>query len=476
MSSSRQKDVREEKDSLGTVFVPRNRLWGAQTQRSLENFPIGTEQLSRDMIFALGVIKVVAAEVNRSYGLLDDSRAEAMVMAGEEVMEGRWDSEFPLKVWQTGSGTQSNMNANEVIAHRANQLLAEQGKSDLKVHPNDHVNLSQSSNDSFPTAMHLATLKYWQEQLFPSLLQLEQSLENKSKQFSELIKIGRTHTMDATPLTLGQEFSGYTAQIAFAKRRLDEAQAELFELAQGATAVGTGLNSPEGFSKAFADRCAERLGWPLRPARNPFAAIAGHEALLQASSALRGLATSLYKIGNDIRLLASGPRCGLGELSLPANEPGSSIMPGKVNPTQIEALTMVCAQVMGLDAACSFAASQGQFELNAFKPLLVHNVGQASRLLADAIESFRIRCLDGLDANEQRLKQLTEDSLMLVTALSPHIGYDKAAQIAKHAHEHQLSLRQAALELGGLSTEQFDQYVQPKTMIKPFKPAESSST
>ncbi len=462
-------NTRIETDSLGPVAVPADQLWGAQTQRSRENFPIGDQRFSTDFIHALGRVKRACAQANMDCGNLDPDIGRAIVAAATEVVEGQHDDAFPLVVWQTGSGTQTNMNANEVIANRASEMLGGKRGEKAPVHPNDHVNRGQSSNDTFPTAMHVAAALSIHHKLVPSLHALHAALRKKSEEFADLVKIGRTHLQDATPLTLGQEFSGYAAQLDVASRQISQALNELMPLAQGGTAVGTGLNAPPGFAEQVADQLAQSTGLPFVPAANTFAALAGHEALVIASSACRTLAVALHKIANDLRLLASGPRCGIGEISLPANEPGSSIMPGKVNPTQSEAVTMVCAQIIGNDAAIAFAGSQGHFELNVYKPVMIHNLLQSIRLLADAMHSLRERCVDGIQANTGRMQNNLQRSLMLVTALNPHIGYDRAAAIAKHAHAEGLTLREAAIASGEVSPEQFDDWVRPEAMLGPSR-------
>ncbi len=457
--------TRTERDSLGEVSVPADCYWGAQTQRSLENFPIGAQRMSPGMIRALARVKKAAARANAEAGALDPARADWIGTVAEEIIRGEWLDQFPLVVWQTGSGTQTNMNINEVIANRASELAGEPRGSHRPLHPNDHVNCSQSSNDVFPTAMHVAAASVITAQLIPALDRLAGSLNDRAQEFGDIVKIGRTHLQDATPLRLGQEFSGYVAQLALARQGLEAALEQLWPLALGGTAVGTGLNAPPGFAERAAELLAQDTGLPFVTAPNKFAALAGHEGLLQASGACRTVAAACLKIANDIRWLGSGPRCGLGELSLPANEPGSSIMPGKVNPTQAEALSMVCVQVMGNDAAIGFAGSQGNFELNVYKPVIIHNLLEAAELLAQACDSFRLRCIDGLRANRPRIEALRDQSLMLVTALNPHIGYDKAAAIAKHAHEEGLSLREAALSLGLVSARDYDAWVDPDKMV-----------
>jgi len=456
--------TRQETDSMGTISVPTEHYWGAQTQRSITNFPFG-QRMPLAIVHAFGQLKAACAEANRDLGKLDGNLCAAIVEAAEQVAGGSLDAEFPLKVWQTGSGTQTNMNANEVIANRAIESLGGVLGSKSPVHPNDHVNLSQSSNDTFPAAMHIAAVLELENTLVPAVEQLAAALQAKATSYSNLVKIGRTHLQDAVPLSLGQEFSGYVTQLQLGLEAIRHNLPRLRELAIGGTAVGTGLNAPRGFGDAVAARLTERLGTPFRSAPNKFQALAGHEALASAHGALTVLAGSLIKIANDIRWLGSGPRCGLGELVLPENEPGSSIMPGKVNPTQCESLTMVAVQVMGNNTAVQIAASQGNFELNVFKPLIAHNVMESIELLAGSCLSFREHCIEGLRANETRIERLLNQSLMLVTALTPAIGYDRACGIAKHAHKHGLSLRQAALVLGEISGEEFDQWVRPELMV-----------
>jgi len=456
--------ARLERDSLGAVEVPSNHYWGAQTQRSLELFPFG-EPMPPAIVHALGHLKAACAEVNAEGGRLDPALAEVIVAAAAEVASGALDEEFPLKVWQTGSGTQTNMNVNEVIANRAIARLGGALGSKSPVHPNDHVNLSQSSNDAFPTAMHVAVLVALERHLLPALEALVAALAAKASSFASLIKIGRTHLQDAVPLSLGQEFGGYQAQLELALAGLRATLPALSALAIGGTAVGTGLNAPPGFGEAVAARLSQRLGLPFHAAPNRFQALAGHEALAATHGALTVLAGALMKIANDIRWLASGPRCGLGELILPENEPGSSIMPGKVNPTQCEMVTMVAVQVMGHNTAVQMAASQGNFELNVFKPLIAHNCLSSIELLSGACEGFRRHCLEGLKPNERRIAEHLEGSLMLVTALAPAVGYDKASAIARHAHERGLSLRESAKALGGISDVEFDRWVNPQRMI-----------
>jgi fumarate hydratase, class II len=459
--------VRVETDTFGPIEVPADRYWGAQTQRSLENFPIGTERMPRPLIHALGIVKLAAAEVNHALGLLDSRRDRAIVRAAREVSEGKLDEHFPLVVWQTGSGTQTNMNVNEVIASRANELLGGKLGAKHPVHPNDHVNMSQSSNDCFPTAMHIAAALEISTRLVPALHHLHAALDKKARAFADIIKIGRTHLQDATPLTLGQEFSGYAAQVRSGLERLRQSLAALYPLAQGGTAVGTGLNANPRFARAFAVKVAELTKLPFTSAPNKFEALASHDAYAAVHGAINSVATGLFKIANDIRLLASGPRSGIGELILPENEPGSSIMPGKVNPTQSEALTMVCCQVFGNDALITVAASQGHFELNVFKPVLAHAMLQSVGLLSDAAVSFTDRCVVGIRANELRIREQLERSLMLVTALAPKIGYDKAARIARAAHANGTTLREEAIRSGFVTADEFDKTIDPKKMVRP---------
>lgn len=461
-------DTRIERDSLGPVNVPAQRLWGAQTQRSLAHFRISVERMPPELIRALAHVKWACAQVNVRLAGMDATLAEAIERAADEVIAGQHDAEFPLAVWQTGSGTQTHMNVNEVLANRASEMLGGPRGQGRRVHPNDDVNRSQSSNDVFPTAMHLAALGALQDALLPALAALRLTLTDKAERFADIVKIGRTHLQDATPLTLGQEFSGYVAQLQHAGEHVKSTLPHLHELAIGGTAVGTGLNAPPGFGAAVAEVLSTRTGWPLRVAANPFEALAACDALVHAHGALKGLAASLMKIANDIRWLASGPRSGLGEITLPENEPGSSIMPGKVNPTQCEALTMLCAQVMGNDIAITIGGASGQFELNVFRPLVIHNFLQSVRLLADGMRSFDEHCAQGIEPNRVRITLGVEQSLMLVTALNPHIGYDKAAEIAKRAHHEGLSLREAAIASGYLSAEQFDAWVRPQDMVGPI--------
>jgi len=459
--------TRLEKDSFGPIEVPAERLWGAQTERSRRYFRISGERMPLAVIHALALAKRSAARVNRALGLLDAKKTEAIERAADEVLAGRHDDEFPLVVWQTGSGTQSNMNVNEVLANRASELLGgERGQKRL-VHPNDEVNLGQSSNDVFPTAMHVAAARAIEHDLLPRLERLAATLAAKAEEFAAIVKIGRTHLQDATPLTLGQEFSGYVEQLAQAEAAIELALPGLCELAIGGTAVGTGLNTHPEFGARVAQDLSQATGMSFASAPNKFAALAGHEALVFAHGALKTLATALTKIANDIRWLASGPRSGLGELRIPENEPGSSIMPGKVNPTQAEALTMLCAQVFGNDTAIAFGAASGNFELNVYKPMLIHNFLQSVRLLADGCASFEEHCARGIQANEERIRDLLDRSLMLVTALAPHIGYDRAAEIAKKAHKEGSTLKEAALALGYVSAADYDRWVRPEAMTKP---------
>ena len=460
-------EVRVESDTFGPIEVEASRLWGAQTQRSLQNFKIGGERMPLPLVRALGIVKQAAASVNKAQGSLDAKIADAIIEAAKEVVAGKLDDHFPLVVWQTGSGTQSNMNANEVIANRATELLGgERGQKSL-VHPNDHVNRGQSSNDTFPTAMHIAAVEEVANRLLPALSHLKRTLEEKVSDFAEIIKIGRTHLQDATPLTLGQEFGGYVQQLSCAMARIEAAMPRVRQLAQGGTAVGTGLNSKKGFDRAFADAVAGITGLPFETAPNKFEALAAHDALVELSGALNTVATSLMKIANDIRLLGSGPRCGLGELKLPENEPGSSIMPGKVNPTQCEAMTQVCAQVMGNNVAVTVGGANGHFELNVFKPVIIYNVLQSIRLISDASVSFADNCVVGIQADTSRIDKLLHESLMLVTALNPKIGYDNAAKVAKKAHAEGTTLKEAALALNLLDASEFDTLVRPEKMVGP---------
>ena len=458
---------RTESDTMGEIEVPADAYWGAQTQRSRRNFRIGGERLPAPLVRALGIQKRAAAEANVELGELDATIGEAIVQAANEVIDGTLAEHFPLVVWQTGSGTQSNMNANEVISNRAIEILGGKIGSKEPVHPNDHCNRGQSSNDVFPTAMHIAGVEELTNRLLPALAHLHKALAAKQEEFKDIIKIGRTHTQDATPLTLGQEFSGYATQVAYAIGRVKDVLPRLSQLAQGGTAVGTGLNAKVGFAEKFAEKVAAITGIPFRTAENKFEALASKDAVVEASGALNTIAASLMKVANDIRFLGSGPRSGLGELSLPANEPGSSIMPGKVNPTQCEALTMVCAQVMGNNVAVTVGGSNGHFELNVFKPVMAYNMLQSTRLLADAAVSFADNCVAGIEANRERIDQLMKNSLMLVTALNPHIGYDNAAAIAKKAHADGTTLVEAGVALGLLTEEQFRMWVKPENMIGP---------
>ncbi len=467
MSATTDSATRVESDSFGPVDVPAHHYWGAQTQRSLQNFRIGGQLMPRPLIHALGLVKRIAAEINRDLGALDGKLAAAIATAAQEVASGMLDAEFPLVIWQTGSGTQTNMNVNEVIAGRANELLGHGRGGKAPVHPNDHVNLGQSSNDSFPTAIHIGAAREIVGRLLPALDELGIALAAKAQDFADIIKIGRTHLQDATPVTLGQEFSAYAAQCALASQRIRAVLPDLYPLAQGGTAVGTGLNTRAGFAEGFATRMAQLTGLPFVSAPNKFEALACHDGLVTVHGALNGAATGLFKIANDLRLLGSGPRAGFGEISLPENEPGSSIMPGKVNPTQAEALTMVCARVFGNQTTITFAGSQGHFELNVFKPVLAFALLESIALLADAAESFRVNCVEGITPNRARIAQLLGSSLMLVTALAPRIGYDKAAKVAKSAHEKGTSLREEALALGFVTGEEFDALVRPELMLAP---------
>ena len=456
---------RQERDTFGVIDVPNDRLWGAQTQRSLHHFHISTERMPSALIMALAMVKRAAAVVNRDLKLLPTDKADAIIAAADEVLTGKHDNEFPLSVWQTGSGTQTNMNMNEVLANRASELLGGVRGMERRVHPNDEVNLGQSSNDIFPTAMHVAAAIGIHNHLLPALRILRTSLTQKSAAFESIIKIGRTHLQDATPLTLGQEMSGYVAQLDFAESIIAATLPWIYKLAAGGTAVGTGLNTHAEFGERIATELARHTGLPFETAPNKFAALAAHDELVAAHGTLKTLAAALMKIANDIRWLASGPRAGLGEISIPENEPGSSIMPGKVNPTQCEALTMLCAQVFGNDVAINFGGASGNFELNVFKPLIAHNFLQSVRLLADGMTSFEEHCVRGIEVNPTRITELMERSLMLVTALAPHIGYERAAEIAKRAHKDGSTLKHAALELGYVTAEQFDLWVQPAKMI-----------
>jgi fumarate hydratase class II len=466
-STSSQSSTRSETDSFGPIEVPADRYWGAQTERSRQNFRIGHDRMPIDIVRALAIVKLASAETNRELGLLDERRADAIARAAREVIDRKLDDHFPLVVWQTGSGTQSNMNLNEVIANRANELLGGKLGAKEPVHPNDHVNMSQSSNDSFPTAMHIAAATRITADLIPALSRLHRALCTKEKEFAHIVKIGRTHTQDATPLTLGQEFSGYAAQVESGIARLQVAVKDLYPLAQGGTAVGTGLNSKPKFADAFAKHVAEITELPFTSAANKFEALASNDAYVFAHGAINSVATGLFKIANDIRFLGSGPRSGLGELILPENEPGSSIMPGKVNPTQCEAMTMVCCQVFGNNTAITVAGSQGHFELNVYKPVLAYCMMHSIQLLADVARSFTEHCIEGIRADEKHIRELMERSLMLVTALAPKIGYDNAAKVAKSAHARGTTLKEEAVRLGFVSSDEFDRLVQPDKMTRP---------
>ena len=459
---------REEVDSLGIVRISQEKMWGAQTQRSLQNFRIGGlgERLPLEMVHALALIKKCASKANAQLSLLEDKISKAIIQAADEIMEGQWDEHFPLVVWQTGSGTQSNMNVNEVVANRAGQILGGQ-PGDKTVHPNDDVNKCQSSNDVFPTAMHICAVDQISSRLLKSLKKLEGGLADKKEEFSKIIKIGRTHLMDATPLSLAQEFSAYVQQLSSARNRLQDSLSRLYPLALGGTAVGTGLNAHPEFARFAVSFIAEESGYPFVPAENRFSIMAAHDDLVDLSGVLKTTACSLMKLANDIRLMASGPRAGLNEINIPSNEPGSSIMPGKVNPTQCEALTMVCAEVMGCDTTVGLAGSHGHFQLNVFKPVIIFNIIRSIRLLADGCDSFNVHCVKGLKANEEQLRKNRDNSLMLVTALNPYIGYDKAAQIAKAAYKNNTTLKEEALRLGFVTEEEFDRIVQPLKMIGP---------
>ncbi len=460
-----KKNTRTETDSFGPIEVDASKYWGAQAQRSLQNFKIGWEKQPASVVRGLGIVKRAAAEVNASLGRLDGKIADAIVAASNEVIEGKLDAHFPLAVWQTGSGTQSNMNANEVISNRAIEMMGGVMGSKKPVHPNDHVNMSQSSNDTYPTAMHIACAEEIDHHLLPALQQLRNALNDKAQAWKSIIKIGRTHTQDATPVTLGQEFSGYTQQLENGIKRIEQTLPMLMQLAQGGTAVGTGLNAPVGFAEKVAERIAAITRLPFTTAPNKFEALAAHDAMVMSHGAINTVAASLFKIANDIRFLGSGPRSGLGELNLPENEPGSSIMPGKVNPTQPEALTMVCAQVMGNDVAVSIGGASGHFELNVFKPVIAANVLQSARLIGDACLSFNEKCAIGIEPNLPVIKKHMENSLMLVTSLNTHIGYENAAKIAKKAHKENKTLREAAVELGLVTSQQFDEWVRPEKMV-----------
>jgi fumarate hydratase class II len=460
-------EFRIETDSMGEIQVPTDKYYGAQTARSLMNFKIGGERFPRELIRALGILKKAAALTNKELGILPVDKADLIVKASDEVIDGKLDEHFPLVVWQTGSGTQTNMNANEVISNRAIEISGGVMGSKKPIHPNDDVNKAQSSNDTFPTAMHIAAVEEIHRRLIPMVTKLRDALEAKSKEFKDIIKIGRTHLMDATPLTLGQEFSGYTQQLTNGLERINGCMSRLYELALGGTAVGTGLNTHPEFAVKSAAKIAALTGLPFITARNKFEALATHDALVELSGVLKTIAASLMKIANDIRWLGSGPRSGIGELSLPENEPGSSIMPGKVNPTQCEAMTMVCVQVFGNDVAVNIGGAMGNFELNVFKPVIIYNVLQSIKLLADSCESFTDHCIVGIEANKTNIKKHLENSLMLVTALNPHIGYDNAAKVAKKAHKENKTLKEAVVELNLLTAEKFDEVVRPEKMIGP---------
>ena len=462
-------DYRTEKDSMGPVEVPNDRYYGAQTQRSLNNFKIGKEHFPREFIRAYGIIKKAAAAVNSAAGLLDPQLAKTISSAADEVIAGKLDDHFPLVVWQTGSGTQTNMNVNEVIANRAIEMVGGTLGSKDPVHPNDHVNMGQSTNDTFPTAINIAAVESVVHQLLPNLQRLRDGLHAKAEAFSNIIKLGRTHLQDATPLSLGQEFSGYVSAVEHGCKRINNAMDSCYELAMGGTAVGTGINSIEGFGEKAAAEISKLTDLPFRTAENKFEALGGQDSIVELSSALKTVAVSLFKIANDLRWLASGPRSGIGEVVLPANEPGSSIMPGKVNPTQCEAMTMVCTQVMGNDSTITYAGASGNFELNVYRPVIAFNILQSIRLLAEACDSFLVNAVEGIEPNEQRIHENLYNSLMLVTALNPHIGYDKAAKVAKKAYTENLSLREAIVELGYMGAEEFDKLVQPEKMIRPRK-------
>lgn len=462
--------VRIEKDSMGSIEVEDDRYWGAQSQRSLQNFRIGDERMSREIIRALGILKKACALANVELGALDKNICDLIAKAADEVIEGKLDEHFPLVVWQTGSGTQTNMNTNEVISNRAVEIAGGKLGSKDPVHPNDHVNMSQSSNDTFPTAMHISAAESIYHQLIPALANLKKALDEKVEEFNDIVKIGRTHLQDATPLTLGQEFSGYSRQMELGIERARQCLKNLYRLALGGTAVGTGLNTPVGFDVLAAKKISEITGLPFETADNKFEGLAAHDAIVEASGAIRTVACSLMKIANDIRWLACGPRCGIGEISIPANEPGSSIMPGKVNPTQCEAVTMVVARVIGNDVTIGFAGSQGNFELNVFKPVMIYSLLQSIRLMSDAIVSFTDNLVKGIKADRDRIDELLHKSLMLVTALSPHIGYDRAAQVAHEAHKHGTTLKESAVKLGYVTEAEFDKIVRPEEMVKPGIP------
>lgn len=458
-------DYRIETDSMGEIKVPADRYWGAQTQRSFQNFKIGGQTMPLEVIYAYAILKKAAAATNNACGVLADEKSEIIGKVCDEILEGKLDDHFPLVVWQTGSGTQTNMNVNEVVSNRAIEILGGERGSKTPIHPNDDCNKSQSSNDTFPTAMHISVYKLLMENTLPKAKALQSVLEEKAKAFDNIVKIGRTHLMDATPLTLGQEFSAYAVQLKKAIETVENTLAHLAELPLGGTAVGTGLNTPKNYDTMVAEKIAELSGLPFKTAENKFAYIAGHDTFAEVSGALKMMAVALMKIANDIRLLGSGPRCGIGEIILPSNEPGSSIMPGKVNPTQAEAMTMVCAQVIGNDVAVSAGAMQGHFELNVFKPMIAYNVLMSAKILGDACESFNLNAVQGIKANEKRIKDNLNNSLMLVTALNTHIGYDKASKIAKKAYAEDTTLKQAAMELGYLTEAEFDEIVVPEKMI-----------
>ena len=466
-NSSSQRSTRTESDSFGPIEVPADRYWGAQTERSRQNFRIGHDRMPTGLVHALALVKLAAARTNQELGLIEPRVADAIVRAAQDVIDGRLDDHFPLVVWQTGSGTQTNMNLNEVIANRASELLGGERGAGRLVHPNDHVNMSQSSNDCFPTAMHIAAAQAISAHLLPALSELLAALRAKQEAFAGIVKIGRTHTQDATPLTLGQEFSGYAAQVESAIARIETAARDLLPLAQGGTAVGTGLNAPPAFAALFAKHVADISGLPFTSAANKFEALASNDAYVYVHGAINAAATGLFKIANDIRLLGSGPRSGLGELILPENEPGSSIMPGKVNPTQCEALTMVCCQVFGNQTAITMGGSQGHFELNVYRPMLTHCMMQSIQLLGDSVRSFTEHCVIGIRADESRIRELMERSLMLVTALAPKIGYDNAAKVAKAAHQRGTTLKEEATRLGFVSADEFERLVQPEKMTRP---------
>ena len=460
---------RKENDSMGELDVPTDRYYGAQTQRSLNNFKIGGERFHRELIRAYGIIKKAAASVNESAGKLDSTLANAIRNAADEVILGKLDDHFPLVVWQTGSGTQSNMNFNEVIANRAIEILGGELGSKNPVHPNDHVNMGQSTNDTFPTAINIAAVEAVTNQLIPELNKLRDSLQEKAEQFNGIIKLGRTHLQDATPLSLGQEFSGYSSALIHGVTRIENALDSCYELAMGGTAVGTGINTFDGFAESIASEISTLTGLTFKTADNKFEALGGQDSIVELSGALKTVAGSLFKIANDVRWLASGPRSGIGEIFIPSNEPGSSIMPGKVNPTQCEAMTMVCTQVMGNDTTISIAGASGNFELNVYRPVIAYNIIQSIKLMTDACDSFRTHCVDGIEANEERIHSNLYNSLMLVTALNPHIGYDKAAEVAKKAYQENTSLRDAIITLGYMDGDEFDRLVQPENMIRPAK-------